>query len=285
MPAYGDYFNQKKKKRSKEQLTRAATKKGSFASFTFTPPVVSLETKTREAVVVFLPAELLVTAAHGYGNLPLGSVYFVGELDSRGEAVLSDTISDLVGLPVNAVWSPKEGFLDQQSLGRLSFINQEIFQKSSTHKLDWLLLALNWLLVRSDKITVLDPKASGLIESIVLADGSQSLYLDPNRLDKLTSGLFYSQKIRSEVLRVGVLNSTQVDGLGNRVARLLSNFGASVVAVQTTTPQITSCLVTFRDPNIEKSQTVDFIESHLHCQKKLEPELDNRYDLTIILGT
>ncbi len=51
--------------------------------------------------------------------------------------------------------------------------------------------------------------------------------------DKIVASLFKDPRIASEGLRVEVVNATGVYGVGNRVAKLLTNLGANIVFVST----------------------------------------------------
>ncbi len=51
--------------------------------------------------------------------------------------------------------------------------------------------------------------------------------------DKLVASLFSDQTIRHENESVSIINGTEVSGLGNRLARLISNMGGNVVVVST----------------------------------------------------
>ncbi|MCL5432926.1 MAG: LytR C-terminal domain-containing protein [Patescibacteria group bacterium] len=52
-------------------------------------------------------------------------------------------------------------------------------------------------------------------------------------IDKLMSDLFNDKSISDEKVSIQIINATGVSGLGNRLARLLSNIGGNVVAVDT----------------------------------------------------
>ncbi|MCL5438742.1 MAG: LytR C-terminal domain-containing protein [Patescibacteria group bacterium] len=52
-------------------------------------------------------------------------------------------------------------------------------------------------------------------------------------IDKLMSDLFNDKSISDEKVSIQIINSTGVSGLGNRLARLVTNIGGNIVAVNT----------------------------------------------------
>lgn len=63
--------------------------------------------------------------------------------------------------------------------------------------------------------------------------------------DKLMSTFFKDSEIAREAVSIQVINGTDVSGFGNRLARLLSNCGATVIAVSTASHTVKSSRITY----------------------------------------
>lgn len=63
--------------------------------------------------------------------------------------------------------------------------------------------------------------------------------------DKLVSSLFKDSEIAREAVSIQVVNGTDITGFGNRLARLLSNNGGTVIAVSTAAESVQSSRITY----------------------------------------
>lgn len=62
-------------------------------------------------------------------------------------------------------------------------------------------------------------------------DKNISTSMDASRLNKITTLLFSDEVLEKENLSVKIVNATDVNGLGNRTGRLISNMGGNVVII------------------------------------------------------
>ena len=214
-----------------------------------------------------------------YGAYKISSVYKVGELDKRGGQVLSWTVSELLGVPV-------DGFLAQdREVGtdvKGFFLNPGIFwkSKSNLNSLDLLRFVYSLFQMRFDKIDQVDlGKYAG---PLVLADGTTALGVDKEQLDSALAWKFVESTIRDEGLRVEVVNSTPVVALGARVARVLTNIGMMVINVGSSRDVLGSCQVEAGKKNIN-SMTVLRIAQIYACRVSVRSE-ESRADVTVTLG-
>ncbi len=99
-------------------------------------------------------------------------------------------------------------------------------------------------------------------------------------LDKLVSSLFVDDALSSEKVSINIVNASGVTGLGNRIARILTNSGGNVIAVSTANDIIPKSEVRF----IEKdSYTLERIVKLLSC--KVSPVENNAIsDIVVTIG-
>ncbi len=124
-------------------------------------------------------------------------------------------------------------------------------------------LILNYAKLETN-LTIIDMAKIYLFTKTVptnnLSYNSVSLSWDNKAIDKIISELVRDEAIEKENLTIKVVNSTDVDGLGGRLARLISNMGGNVVLIESadkTEPQ--STIYYFG----EKSYTVEKLEEIL----------------------
>lgn len=246
--------------------------------------VVSVELKLKKATVIIIPGELQVESAHGYGQLSASKVFAAGQLDRRGGSVLQDTMADLLGLNIDAVVTPKQPIILGEKPSRTAFLNQNFLQSSGSNLLAVALFNWDWVSLRSDKIETLNFGSSDISSELILADGSTAQVVGKETLDRILGNSLFSSKIVSEDLRVGIINSTSINGLGSRAARFLANQGVNVVNVETRDSSLAGCEIQFSDKKTERAQTFLIASDYFGCKGILNAELDSRFDLLIIVG-
>lgn len=242
--------------------------------------VISLNLADKSATVVSFPDDFYVPeVVPGYGAYKVSSVYRVGELDRRGGQVLSWTISELLGVPIDK-YLYRQDFLGADI--KKSFLSPAVFFKAATDMTPWdlgrFILALEQ--TRFDKIKIVD--LAQIAGPLVLADGSVAQGTDKDALDNVLSGLFAEEALRREGLRVEVVNSTKVAGLGARAARILTSTGMAVINVGTTAELLPSCVVAASQKNIN-SVTVRRAAAIFSCSTVTKTE-GERADVTVSLG-
>ncbi len=242
--------------------------------------LVSLDEKLGKAVVVSFPDDLYVPeVVPSYGGYKISAVYKVGELDKRGGQVLSWTVSELLGVPI-------DGFLAEEgSVGsdiKFFFLNPKLFwgDKTDMNVLDWLRFVYGLSQVRFDKIDKVD--LGKYAEPLLLADGTTVASIDKNQLDSTLSGEFLESGIRDENLRVEVVNSTPVAALGARVARLLTNIGMSVINVGSVQEETSGCRIE-TETKYTGFLTVKRIAQIYSCQVARRSG-ESRAEVTVVLG-
>lgn len=241
--------------------------------------LVSINPKSSSAVTIFFPDDLfLQNIVHGYGGYSVNKISAVGELDKRGGETLAGTIREYVGVPIDGYWLLSSSPADLKSF----FLNpNHLFSgKTNLNLLDRFQFVFALEQIRSDKIAKIN--LSSAVSPLVLADGSNASTLDEPTLDNLESGAFVEESLRSENLRLEIINSPSYPGLGNRAARILTNIGASVISVDTGDLALPTCQILV-SPRASNSQTVRRAKDIFSCQV-LAKTPDDRADAKIILG-
>lgn len=105
-----------------------------------------------------------------------------------------------------------------------------------------------------------------------------SQYSDKAKVDSIISAFFVDPRIQDEKLNIEVINATEVYGLGNKLANLISNTGANVVLVSTGDLKKVS-LIEYSEP----SYTVDKLSKILKF-KKIKVSKKSLADITLIIG-
>ncbi len=249
------------------------------ASNTF---VISVNPKAATASKVGLPDDLYVSSvAHGYGQYTITKVFDVGQLDRRGGEVLSDTVSDYLGIPIDGyVRLPKTASGEIHNVfSAVMFAVQA--RQTDLSFFDRILFAWSLARMRYDKVDVVDLGKSA--SPLLLADGSTGVGLEKEVVDSLLVDEFLETKIRQEDLRIQVVNSTEYAGLGSRGARILTNIGMKVVSVDTTDLPVDKCQLRM-DPKLKNSITVLRIESVFACEVG-SPVNGAKGDVVVVLGT
>lgn len=248
------------------------------ASNTF---VISLNPKSATANLVRLPDDLYVpSVAHGYGQYTIAKVYDVGQLDKRGGKVLSDTVSDYLGIPIDGyVRLPKSATGEIHSVvSAVMFALQA--RQTDLSFFDRIMFAWSLARMRYDKTDVVDLGKSA--SPLLLADGSTGVTLDKDVVDSLLADEFSEDKIRTEDLRIQVVNSTPYAGLGSRGARILTNTGMKVVSVDSTDLPVDKCQLRM-EAKLKNTMTVKRIESVFTCEEG-SPIDRAKGDIVVVLG-
>lgn len=108
---------------------------------------------------------------------------------------------------------------------------------------------------------------------------SLSSSLEEKKVDKIVAKLFKDEEIEKENKSVEIINTTQVMGLGGRLARLITNMGGNVIQVSTKNPEkISYVLYTGR-----KTYTVKRLNEVLGFKLV---QMDKKFiaDIRIVLG-
>lgn len=256
--------------------------------------IISLMPSEKSLQVLTIPQGTLIEAAHGYGFYRIESVYSLGKLDNRGGELLTDSLQEYFGLPIDGYLAINNSELIinnfHESRELKTWLTKTIADllfkgKGESNFTRWDLFRLWWQIrkLRTKEISLISLGETTAFSTVVLPDGSQAVAVDLERFDSLAQQLFTDERIRAENLAIVVLNATPHPGLARRGARMMSNIGGRVVGLGEREGRSEKCEVRSEKGNIN-SYTVKKVAKAFHCQWGGEDLGDQRADLVLILG-
>lgn len=247
--------------------------------------VFSWNPRDRSLILITIPEDMTAEGTHGYGTYSFHAFWKLGEIDKKDGTVLSESVSEALGIPVTGYIGAKQGLLDQ-NVFTFSHIVSYLRGAYRTNIPFSTFIKFVWLMqvAKPARVDTYDftHNPSLIADDVTIADGSHQLLLNPVRVDTQLAHLFEDERVRRETVTTAVFNTTQMPSLGTRVARLLGNLGVSVVSVGNDTPEVDACTIRgTKDALLRVSAKV--VEGVLGCVpvETAEPE---RADLTIRIG-
>lgn len=218
--------------------------------------VVSFHPKEGKAIVLHIAEQTFLELPKGFGSWPVGSVYRLGEEDSKtGANLLKMSLAKLIGLPMDGVILFNSQDYEQSSTSWMFPSTQyktpeelianwkknpvaPLFDtrniKSDLTTLEAVRLFKQLSSIREDKLISLDLEQSNITESKLLPDSTRVLGVDAIRLDLFVREKMSDEDILSEGLSIAVFNGTNYPGLTYEVVRAITNMGGNVTVVANT---------------------------------------------------
>lgn len=231
--------------------------------------VISLVPTEKELVAMPIPDNLMLEVINGYGQYQAGSIYQLGQQESRGIGLLINSLSQNLGIIFDGY------FLTDFPSRRQMLFKPTNFKIGDRWRI-W--RQLNQSLI--DQATKIDLISTGTTEQS-LADKSKILMIKAEDLDLVIKKHFKDQRIVDEDLDIRVLNGTDHFGLGQQAARIMTNFGGRLIQIsQAEQPVVKSILKI--NPNLKASYTAKKISQLFPGQIE---QTDNGLEtITLILG-
>lgn len=151
----------------------------------------------------------------------------ISVLEVRGDTKQSD-LGKTLEIPIDGtmIFSHGDNFFNGQRDKIESMLQKAIFKRQDVNtKLTIIDLARLWFFTRSI------PEQSIVSKELVLSPEGASP--SEELIDKISSQFFVDYTLSTEKVSIQIINGTDVLGLGNRLARLVSNMGGNVVSVST----------------------------------------------------
>lgn len=256
--------------------------------------VVSINFDEQILTLVSLPSDISSEGTHGYGKYSLAAFWRLGEIDKKDGTVLAESVSEALGIPVTGYIGLNNGsiqFRDTlQTTVKDTFSLTNIFGflvgRFRTNIPLNKVIQLVWLFnfSRPNHVNTYNFTGNPLMvaEELLLPDNSVQQVLDPQKLDDQLNSAFENSFLRRESVTVAVYNTTEMPSLGDRVGRLLTNMGVSVVFVGNDNPEVDVCTVSGNDQAI-KSKSAQVIVAVLGCNR-VRGEA-TRADLLVRIGS
>jgi hypothetical protein len=235
----------------------------------------------------------MADGTHGYGTYSLAAFWRLGEIDKKDGTVLSESMSEALGIPVDGYIGPKTGEFskatDALTAAKSTFSFRNVFGflggvfRTNIPFAKFISLAWRLNFSRPDRVNTYDFTKNSEAVSVesVLPDSSTVQILDPQRMDAQLNSVFEDETVRRESVTVAVYNTTNMLSLGERVGRLLTNLGVSVVTVGNDTPEVDACVMQGSDKAL-KSKSAQVIVAVLGCKPVVGET--TRADLIIRIG-
>lgn len=217
--------------------------------------ISSWDAKRHTLTIFSISPDVFVDGVFGVGSLPVASLSRLEAMDKTKKGLLAGSVTEAFGTPILPNDLPP-------------------------------LLRLRWALtlrsIRPDAVNRIDLRSLGVYRLVILPDGTSAQTFDTNRFDAVIGAALEVDSIRREGLRVRVINTTDVAGLGTGAARVFSHAGMVVIMVESETSEQKTCSVT-ANKSLESSKSVSFIKSFFNCKVVAGSE-DEQAELTIRLG-
>lgn len=133
----------------------------------------------------------------------------------------------------------------------------------------------------SGNLTTIDLIKLSIFSNKVSGDNVEveNVSIDDVELSKIVSSWFLDPEIVKEQVKVEVVNTTEISGLGNKVANIITNAGGNVVLVNSSQEDLGDSIIYYSSD----SYTVEKI-SRLLGIKKEKKELNSVSDIVIRIG-
>lgn len=254
--------------------------------------VVSWNRLDDSIVAISIPATVRINGAYGYGMYSLEALYKLDMLDKRNGALLLTSLSDALGYPIDAYLDMSTGkrlltndirsdFKDVWSFPHV--VNSILGQRGSLPPITFYGLVKTAMSVRDEKLQTFDfERIPGVIREEQLPDQTMAETLDADRVADVVTGVFEDIDIRQERLRVAIFNTTSMQGIGQKAAKLLSTMGMFIVSVTNDSTQRSTCLIRTKK-EAEQSKTVRVIQQLFRCSTQITQE-PLRSDVDVYIG-
>lgn len=224
--------------------------------------IISFQPKEKRVVLLKLSDQIYLEVPKDFGYWTLGSVYKLGQEQNPpvGSQLLQLSISKLLGLPIDGIIiskNPKSSDSSQNFLSKLHknpLLILAVMANVQTNLSPVQTIKLFWALsqIRKDKIISLDLASSYITESKLLPDSSRVLGVDSIKLDYFIRQNMSDQSILEEENTVAVFNGTQIAGLAQEVARVVTNMGGNVVMISNLEGDIDKSQVVILGEEVDK---------------------------------
>lgn len=246
--------------------------------------LVSFNPKDQKITFVDIPDSTFLEVARGFGKWQLSSIYDLG-----GDDLLRTSLSQFFGLPIEGIldFSGKYSKIQTKDLIDLfkdPFSLFGILPNLKSNLTPFELLRLNWGLsgVRFDKINRIDLESLRVLEKTKLADGTEVLKADYQRLDFVLSEIT-DPTVKGEHKTIAVFNSTDHPQLAVKAARIITNIGGDVIITGNFEKKLEKTFVLG-----EKSKTLERLWQIFGKNVKIDPNLgdqvSSRAAISVFLG-
>jgi hypothetical protein len=193
---------------------------------------------------------------------------------------LSPSLKKIAVFKFNNIVDHKEAgrFLEIPIDGVIASISLDLNQKTNS----LFLKAIATYNKLKTNLTIIDLLRIAIFARTIPESSIDTIVIDAGRLgqDKILDNLINDPSIEKDHQTIQVINGTGVGGLGNRLARLITNIGGNVILVMTDNNQIKKSAITYID---KKTYTAERLRGILGYEVVRDPD-NAMSDITIIIG-
>jgi hypothetical protein len=193
--------------------------------------LVKVDQQQEEVYAGTIPGNLMVQAAHGFGEYQAKNLYQLGKQEEVGGArLVRESLAWTFGLPVKGVVRFAQG---QEELRLPISLTKSLLGFGETNLTRWDRFRL-WLTVsglRQDRQEEFSFAQVPGVSQKQRPDGVTVLVVDESRLDQWLPQRYASMELVNEPYTWEVVNASAYSGLAGQVGRLLRNIGLQVVQV------------------------------------------------------
>lgn len=269
--------------------------------------IFSIESTTptinqNQIAILDIPPEVKLNVSHGYGPYLAGALYELAVQESNLE-LLTQTLQQELGIPISGYVitdnvliphsnSPLSGTDTPSSdrgktgRGRLSNQLRSWQAKDVVSSLSWGDRVKIWWQSRQvsqDKITYMDFSQGNWARPESEIDGQPIIWFDQTTIDTRLPQLMADSRVLLEGLAVRIINTTDINGLGSQVSRIINGLGARVIEVTNAQGAVNRCLISANE-NAKSSYTVIRLQQIFDCQLVDLPLADDRADIELKTG-
>jgi len=232
-------------------------------------------------VIISLVVKVIIIIGNGHYN---DSRRFTMSLSDGNNAELISLSSNLKNITIfrfkNSISSSRAGQLLEVPVD--GFVVSNFLNLNQTTSSLFMNLLLNYNKIKTN-LTVID-----LLRLTMFARGVPDMSINSISIsnlasiasDNLVGHLMSDDLIEKDDQTIQIINRTDVIGLGNRLARLITNMGGNVILVMSEDNSIKNSAITYID---KKTYTVERLQEILGYEVVREPS-NAMADITIIIG-
>jgi len=176
--------------------------------------------------------------------------------------IKSDEALNNLNIPYDNLANSKE----ELSLNPKTYFTKMLFRqndlKSSLTTIDLIKLSIYSNKVSSENIT------------------EDSVELDDEDFEKILSSWFLDPEILNEDLKIEIVNTTDISGLGNKFADLITKAGGNVVLVHSSADELNNSVIYFNNDSYTVKKLSSFLD--ISSEKK---ELNSVSDIVVYIGS
>ncbi|TSC86853.1 MAG: Uncharacterized protein G01um10147_728 [Microgenomates group bacterium Gr01-1014_7] len=241
--------------------------------------LVSFNPKDQKINFINIPDATFLEVARGFGKWQVSSIYDLG-----GDDLLRASLSQFFGLPIEGILDFTGKFskmptdsLIMQLKDPFSLVSILQNLRSDLTPVELIRLKMGMSRVRFDKLNQVNLESKGILEKTGLADGTEVLTVDSQRLDSAISNMV-DPVIKAEHKTIAVFNSTDHPQLAVKAARIISNIGGDVIITTNSEKRLEKTVISG-----EKSKTLDRLWQ-IFGDPNLAEEVSSRAQINVFLG-